>query len=134
MLFRHELAAKVLAGTKTQTRRLAHRGERVCRDDGGDIVSVTRPRTEKRTARAIRFRVGQTYAVQPGRGRQGVGFVRLTAIREQSLLDISQEDARAEGFQNATDFVLAFYQINRGTVGMGTNPRVFVLTVEAVKP
>jgi hypothetical protein len=78
--------------------------------------------------------VGQTYAVQPGRGRQGVGFVRLAAIREQSLLDISDDDAVAEGFRDRTDFVLAFYEINRGTVRTGMNPRVFVLTLEVVKP
>lgn len=134
MLFRHDLSAKVLAGTKTQTRRLARPKERVERDDDNHIVIVRRPREASETTGRIRFCVGQTYAIQTGRGRQGIGFVRITGIREESLLNISQEDAVAEGFRDRTDFVLAFYQINRGTVGMGENPRVFVLTLEVVKP
>ncbi|MFA4974630.1 MAG: ASCH domain-containing protein [bacterium] len=68
MIFQHTWQ-QVLDGTKTQTRRL----------------------------RAQPPYVGRTYAVQPGRGKPAVGRIRITAIRQQRVQDITAEDALAEG-------------------------------------
>jgi len=44
-----------------------------------------------------KWRVGNTYAVQPGRGKCGVARIRVTGIRRERLQSISKNDALAEG-------------------------------------
>jgi len=44
-----------------------------------------------------RFRVGNTYAVQPGRGKKAVGRIRILGIRRERLQEITWQDAVAEG-------------------------------------
>lgn len=81
MIFRPELAKKVLSGEKTATRRrLVHR-------DG----------------RPIRYHEGRQYAVQPGRGQLHVGHVCVIEVAEEKLSEISQEQACAEGFVKEKD-------------------------------
>lgn len=80
MTFRPELAALVMAGAKTQTRRLT-RGRRCS------------------------YKVGKTYAVQPGRGKHAIGRLRVTDVRFQRVGEISDSDARREGFSSADEFV-----------------------------
>lgn len=72
MIFRPESVEKILAGTKTQTRRVA---KDVCR-----------------------YRVGQAYSVQPGRGKNEVARVLVNAIRREKLIDMTPQDLVAEGF------------------------------------
>lgn len=48
------------------------------------------------THRAL-YIIGHTYAVQPGRGKPAVARVRITAIRQERLQNISVDDAYAEG-------------------------------------
>ncbi len=76
MIFRPELAKKVLSGGKTVTRRrLVHR-------DG----------------KPIRYREGRQYAVQPGRGQKHVGHICVIKVWEEKLKEIGTEAAQAEGF------------------------------------
>jgi hypothetical protein len=43
------------------------------------------------------WQVGHSYAIQPGRGKFAVGRLRITSLRLQTLGEITDEDARAEG-------------------------------------
>lgn len=76
MIFRPELAKKVLSGEKTVTRRrLVHR-------DG----------------KPIQYHAGRQYAVQPGRGQKHVGHICVIEVRTEYLREISHQEALAEGF------------------------------------
>jgi len=86
---------------KTQTRRLAMPGDIITSSSGEPhdhtIFSV------ERNGRLL-YDVGRTYAVQPGRGKHALGRIRLRAIRREPAQDISEDDARAEGFASPEAF------------------------------
>ncbi len=70
------MAKLILAGKKTQTRRLA-----------------------------CRYVPGRVYAIQPGRGRKSVGQLTVTDVREDERLgDLALRDARREGFRTTDEF------------------------------
>lgn len=48
------------------------------------------------THRAL-YIIGHTYAVQPGRGKPAVARIRITEIRREKLMNISEDDAADEG-------------------------------------
>lgn len=77
MIFRPEMAAKVLAGEKTQTRR---RGLTTKYRELGD------------------------YAIQPGRGKTAVGRLSVLEVRQQRLFDMTNAEAIAEGFHDVYGF------------------------------
>lgn len=70
------MVEKILAGEKTQTRRV---GER-------------------------RWEEGHIYAVQPGRGEAAVASIRVVAVQEVPVVPISLADVRAEGFRSRDEF------------------------------
>jgi hypothetical protein len=74
MIFSPELAELVVTGRKTETRRKVREGE-LCR-----------------------YKVGRTYAVQPGRTKHGIGRIRVTEMCRERLGDIDVSGARREGF------------------------------------
>jgi hypothetical protein len=80
VIFRPELARLVLSGRKTETRRPVK----------GDAPA--------------RYRVGRTYAVQPGRTKPGIGRIRVTGVRREPLSAIDEEAARREGFPDRRAF------------------------------
>lgn len=84
MIFAHTLAL-VLAGTKTETRRV--------------------------NARAV-WTLGNTYAAQPGRGKQAEGRIVATGYRTERLGDTTEASARAEGFSNLEVFKETWTRIN----------------------
>jgi len=92
MIFSPQLAAKVLSGEKTVTRRrLVHR-------DG----------------RPSRYKVSGVYAVQPGRGKPHVGHIQVWNILIEPLNAITNDDIRLEGFAKWVDFMdywVALYHI-----------------------
>jgi uncharacterized protein YhfF len=92
---------KVLSGEKTQTRRVVKSGEDIYPENRswrGNGEYYTQP-TEVYNflTNRVKYQVGKTYAIQPGRGKKAVGRIRITAIRLENLHDITEEDARAEG-------------------------------------
>lgn len=97
MNFRPELAEKVMAGEKTVTRRLVS----------------NKPRSPWFVDRCG-LTVGQDYAVCPGRGKSAIGRVMVTDVSLVPLDPISDEEARAEGFEDARGFWEAFDAINKG--------------------
>jgi hypothetical protein len=95
--FSKDLIKKVLDGTKTMTRRPYKEGDHV-RDETCSAVYTIKGR--------LRWAVGQRRAVQPGRGKNAVGYIEITRLRyDGDVRDISAADARAEGFETPLDFI-----------------------------
>jgi hypothetical protein len=82
MIFRPELVKAILAGKKTQTRRVV-----------------------KHSEDASRYRAGRSYALQRGRGMRAVARIDITAVRMEMLHAIDEADARNEGFDSRAAFM-----------------------------
>jgi hypothetical protein len=95
--FQPELAAAVMAGSKTVTRRLVSDNPRS-------------PWWRERCS----LRVGRTYAVCPGRGKAAIGRVWITGATRMRLGCLSEAEARREGFEDAAGFAEAWALINGG--------------------
>jgi hypothetical protein len=95
MNFRPELAAKVMAGEKTVTRRLVSDNPRS-------------PWYEDRCA----LKINHTYAVCPGRGKNAIGRVRIVNVGLRLLGRFNSHEARREGFESTADFERAWIDIN----------------------
>jgi len=96
--FRPELAAAVMAGEKTVTRRLVNRGN---------------PRSHWWVGGCF-YKVGRDYAVCPGRGEPAIGRVRIVSVRLEKLGHLLPEEAWKEGFEFAYRFNHAWARINGG--------------------
>lgn len=140
MLFKPELCHLILLGLKTQTRRLGHAQTDCATYETplpGTLISISRNGR-------VHWRVGHTYAVQPGRGQGQVGRIRITAICQERLRDITEADAQAEGcdgiavgregepiyISKRDHFALLWDSIHRHPHAWGDNPLVWVLTFE----
>lgn len=100
MIFQHTWA-RVLAGQKTQTRRLVQDADRLWTiEHEGRAPEKVLWRGDK-----VKWRTGRNYAVQPGRNQKAVARIRLLDIRYQFLGHISEAEARAEGFAGLTEFI-----------------------------
>jgi hypothetical protein len=95
MIFQHTYK-QVLDGTKTQTRRLVKPGEELINPGFGATVLQE---ADNMTGYRNKWTVGRTYAVQPGRGKEAIGRIRITAIRREHIQDISITDIKAEGLE-----------------------------------
>jgi hypothetical protein len=129
MQFKPELAQKILKGEKTQTRRTVKPGERLVNlKEGGKFV-IWRKDTGLASLvhKRIKWQTGQSYSIQPGRGKPGLGRFLLLDIRRELVRDISEEDAIAEGFNSISKFLEAFESIN-GKAAL--DKEVWVLTFE----
>lgn len=122
MIFQHTLDA-VLGQTKTQTRRVVQNHEYAVRTRYNRIQAVT-------SHGRVKWRVGKTYAVQPGRGKAQVGRILLERINRQHVTRISRQDALAEGFNSRQEFLRTWQHIH-GTESV--NVRVWVLTFRLVE-
>ena len=130
MLFKPYLIEAILQGKKTQTRRLRKLTHSVVLHDDRIIAVYQWNR--------LLWRVGNTYAIQPGRGKKAVGRFRLLSIRQELLQAITNADARAEGLGYAcpiNPFARLWNDIHTtpGTRWLD-NPQVFALTFELVTP
>ena len=83
ILFKKRFIEKILAGEKTQTRRLGGR----------------------------RYKVGGVYAVRDGWSKPVRAYIRITRCFTQRLGDISPEDVEKEGFKSFEEFVDAWVMI-----------------------
>jgi hypothetical protein len=93
--FRPELAAKVMAGQKTVTRRLCSENPRSPWWTGG-----------------CKLQVGRDYAVCPGRGKDQIGRVQIRSVTREPLGHPSDHEAQLEGLPNAESFESTFEAIN----------------------
>lgn len=97
MIFKPELAEKILRGEKTATRRRMSNNERSPWWGGGS-----------------HYIVGQVFTINPGRGVKNIGKARVTAVYRQRLFDMGAADAWAEGFDSLLAFRNAWRSINGG--------------------
>lgn len=98
MNFRPGLATKVMAGEKTVTRRLVSDNPRS-------------PWWREKCALVV----GRDYAVCPGRGKVAIGRVVVRSVRFEELVpeaQLTDEEARREGFADAAEFAREFAAIN----------------------
>src|SRR5690606_13825737 len=109
MIFQYTFG-QILTNEKTQTRRIINPNEFAVRGLNNKIMAVA-------TGDRVKWCVGQTYSVQPGRGKSGIARIRLTAINSEKLGRISSADARREGFKDRQDFLRTWKQIH-GIVDM----------------
>lgn len=82
MMFKEALAAAIVKGQKTQTRRLPS----------------DNPRAMWREQLPWRYPVGQRFTVNPGRGVKRVAECEVTGRSMATLGEMTVEEARAEGF------------------------------------
>ena len=153
MIFTPEHVRLIVEGLKTQTRRVVKSGEELRQwdvdtpmvyyvDDGWCGHEGPGPACYPGR---VKWVVGRTYAVQPGRGKPAVARIRITEIRREKLMNISHADAQAEGYEGIyisdalpyadyTNFMDAWNAINRrkGT-RWSDNPLVWALTFEVVR-
>lgn len=152
MQFTKDNAEKVMAGTKTQTRRIIKVGERLFiygRFTSQEMATVLVDKAYQKSTSTrmsweshIKWQVGRTYAVCPGRGKPAIGRVKLTAIRKEKLQDISLYDCAAElgetMYDELADTFLRFAytelwdSINPKGKRWADNPDVWALTFEVV--
>ena len=95
MIFKPELAALVLAGQKTVTRR----------------ALSDNPRSPWWRERCI-YLQGKEFAIQPGRGKPSIGHARVISCRKVLLGALNRAEAQAEGFPGVSHFVSAWTDIN----------------------
>lgn len=95
MIFSPDLAAKVLDGSKTVTRRLCSENPRS-------------PWWRELCA----LKVGRDYAVQPGRSELAIGRIKVVAVRREALASLHPDDVRREGFYSLHEFIDAWKAIN----------------------
>ena len=96
-MFTEPLAAKILEGEKTATRR----------------VMNDNPRSPWFRGRCG-YRVSQVFTVNPGRGVGRVAECEVTAVFAQAPSAVSKRQAKTEGFKSGREFLDGFRQINRG--------------------
>lgn len=110
MIFTPTNAALVMSGRKTQTRRPVKAGEH-----------------------RAPYQVGRGYAVQPGRGKPGIGHIRITRVRMEQVQYISSRDCRAECAKTLLDYARIWDGIYHATeYRWSANPWVRVYTFEVI--
>lgn len=121
MIFQHTLL-QVLSGNKWQTRRVISPHDEAVRGRYNRIEAV-------RHNGRLKWAVGRTYAVQPGRGKPQVARVRVTQIRSEHITRISTADAIAEGFSSRQAFLRAWTEIHGED---GLSYRVWIVKFELI--
>ncbi|MBN4059461.1 ASCH domain-containing protein [Dehalococcoides mccartyi] len=89
LLFKEQHVAPILDGTKTQTRRLWPHGRRVKLDS---------------------THIAKTVMMDP---KSAFARIKISDVFQESLSDISQDDALAEGYSTIQRYLDAFATINR---------------------
>lgn len=84
MLFKKQLLAKVMDGSKTQTRRLSART----------------------------YKVGRTYGATCRRYQKPQAHIQILQAQQQRLGDITLQDVKAEGFNTLKEFKETWIKIN----------------------
>lgn len=141
---------EIRSGRKTQTRRVCKateeamyihtHGEPIDVMAGGVLIGEW-PTSVKTNAilavknnGRVKWAVGREYAAVPKMYQPAFGRVRITAIRQERLHDITESDAIAEGVASVEEYRELWQSINGKTKGARweDNPAAWVLTVEYV--
>lgn len=127
---------EIVAGLKTQTRRVVKAGEFYedvdpIMDYPAGVYAWTK---KNPVASRVKWLVGRTYAAIPKMYQASFGRVLITDIRQERLHDITEADAQAEGVIDVEEYKRLWKSINGKTKGARweDNPRVWVLTFKYV--
>lgn len=112
----------VLSMRKTQTRRVIKDGEIALRSSHNMISAVVQHNK-------LKWCVGKTYAVQPGRGKRQIARIRIEQINSEYVTRISTADAFDEGFESRQSFLRTWQRIH-GTDALSL--RVWVIKFSVV--
>jgi hypothetical protein len=120
---------QVLRGEKTETRRLAKAGD-YC-GTYGDLFEC-----KDKGVRRV-YRLGDTVAITPGRGKKATGRARIVYLRVEPLLSITEEGARAEGVADRGEYLALWDKLQRALPFAKrrfalTNPLVRVIKLERI--
>lgn len=97
MIFQPDAIDLIRQRRKTQTRRPVQ------------LLKPPRPAIPEKTCR---YHPGRTYSVQPGRGQRGILHITIMDVRQELLGQITQQDARREGFQFTSQFMQRWEQLH----------------------
>lgn len=97
MIFKEELARKIITGDKRATRRRMVPGK---------------PRSPWYRHRCA-YTEGQVFAVNPGRGKSRVAEAKVTKVYSQQLGRMTEKDAKLEGFKSLKHFREVWKEINK---------------------
>lgn len=122
MQFKPQLMALIREGIKTQARRPVWKGDTAVTDALGKVFQVVRKG-------CVRWAVGKVCRLQHGHGQPTVARIKVTAIRQERLGDITQADALAEGFASREAF-FAYWDSLHGRLDL--NQSVWVLSFQFV--
>ena len=86
---------------KTQTRRLATGAPRI-------IINGETFQVES----VGQWKVGKSYAVQPGRGKHAVGRITILRLWAEDAREISDVDVRAGGYADKIDFMRVWVKMH----------------------
>lgn len=104
MIFAEDMLQAAQKGRKDMTRRLVKPGEyALVRGDTGLIDAVIIA-PEPGGKYRIKWQVGKTQPMQPGRGKKSVGRMLITSIERDRFVNISPVDAVREGFYTVEGF------------------------------
>lgn len=130
MQFTNGLAESIMRGEKTQTRRPVKSTESAKATEGIWADQIESVYTNGR----LKWMVGKTYAVQPGRGKKAIGHIKITRIRQQRVHDINRVDAVREGFKDMRAFQRKWSDLYDSTqFAWKNNPRVWVIDFHLVQ-
>jgi hypothetical protein len=122
MIFQYTFQ-QVLSGDKTKTSRLINPHDSAVTGKDGKIEAVLNNGRDK-------YRVGKTYAVQPGRGKPAVGRIRLLGIERKVVSETNKTEAKQEGYASRQEFFAQWDEIH----GAGKrNIEVWMLEFELVR-
>jgi hypothetical protein len=125
MIFQYSWQA-VLAKKKTQTRRIiAAQDSAVYTQDKHNWIEAVVANGR------VKWKVGQTYAVQKGRAKPEIARIRITRIRSEPVSEISSADAKAEGWNSKQEFFDGWQQIHGKN---SLHHQVWALDFELVEP
>jgi hypothetical protein len=131
VIFKAELAEKILRGEKTQTRRIVKPGEQHILSNNHAILAVFDAKGR------LKWKLGALYAICPGRTKPGIGFIRITQIKRQHLRNMWDADVKAEGvpegrtYTNNEPFGKLWNTINKKPgIRWEDNPEVWAITFE----
>jgi len=97
MIFSPDSISMIFDGRKRMTRRPVKEEEEVGWSTAPIRVDAVLSGYPGKTR--LKWKVGRTYAIQPGRGCKAVGSFELGGIRCERCCDISEDDVAAEGLR-----------------------------------
>lgn len=126
MIFTREHCALILAGKKTETRRVRAARHTPYRFPSGAFQGV-------RNNGRVLWQVSKLYSLQPGRGQPGIGYIVLLEIHTERLWRINFAAIAREGYASRDAYRDAWNRINRKPgARWDDNPLVWVLRFKLI--